>query len=169
MATTDCFTFTTALHGFHVYHNTVNWNLYIGQDVSFKCELDNMNDKFAVCGKALLPGKIAPVVVGHVARELSRHIWFAIQKGAKVSAVVDNIKPKPSPLLQGGLEILIKMIVYWNNKNYVLILKEKVSKVNFQHYEDSSKEIRESVRAIEAEETDSGDEMNDGNDDVVLL
>ena len=63
-----------------------------------------MNDKFAVCGKALLPGKIAPVVVGHVAKELSIHIWFAIQKGAKVSAVVDNIKPKPSPLLQGGLE-----------------------------------------------------------------
>ena len=52
MATADCFTFITALHGFHVYHNTVNWNLYIGQDVSFKCELDNMNDKFAVCGKA---------------------------------------------------------------------------------------------------------------------
>ena len=42
---------------------------------------------------------------------------FAIQKGAKVSAVVDNTKPKPSPPLQGGLEILIKMTVYWNNKN----------------------------------------------------
>ena len=49
-----------------------------------------MHNKFAVCGKALLPGKIAPVVVGHVTKELSRHIWFAIQKGAKVSTVVDN-------------------------------------------------------------------------------
>ena len=41
------------------------------------------------------------------------------------------------------------------------ILKQKILKINFQHYEDASKEIRESVKAIEAEETDSGDEMND--------
>ena len=168
MATTDCFTFITDLRGFHVYHNTVNWNPYIGQDLSFKCELNNMHDKLAVCGKVLLPGRIAPVVVGHVAKVLSRHIWFAIQKWAKVSAVVDNTKPKPSPLLQGGLEILIKMTVYWNNKNYIQILREKVSKINFQHYEDASKEIRESLKAIEAEETDSGDEMNDDDDDVAL-
>ena len=129
MAATDFFTFITALRGFHVYHNNVNWNSYIGQDLSFKCELHNMHDKFAVCGKALLPGKIAPVVVGHAAKELSGHIWFAVQKGVKISAVVDNTKPKPSPLLQGGLEILIKMTVYWSNKNYMQMLKEKVSKI----------------------------------------
>ena len=100
MEATDCFNFIAALRGFHVYHDTVNWNLYIGQDLRFKCELNNIRDKFAVCGKALLPEKIAPVVAGLVAKELSRHIWFAIQKGAKVSAVVDNIKPKASSLLQ---------------------------------------------------------------------
>ena len=60
------------------------------------------------------------------------------------------------------------MTVYWNNKNYIQILREKVSKINFQHYEDASKEIRESLKSIEAEETDSGDEMNDDDDDVVL-
>ena len=61
------------------------------------------------------------------------------------------------------------MKVYWDNRNYIQILKEKVSKINFQHYEDASKEIRESAKAIEAEETDFGDEMNDGDDDVALL
>ena len=106
------------------------------------------------------------MTVGHVAKELLRHIWFAIQKRAKLSAVVDITKPKPSPLLQDGLEIFIKMTVYRNNKNYIQILKEKVSKINFQ---DMTKEIRESVKATEAEETDSGDEMNDDDDDVVLL
>ena len=128
MATNDCFTFITALRRFHIYHK-----------LNFKCEFNNMHDNFAVCGKALLPGKIAPLVVGHVAKELSRHIWFAIQKGAKVSAVADKTKPKPSPLSQGGFEILIKMTVYWKNKNYTQILKEKVSKINSQHYEDASK------------------------------
>ena len=29
-----------------------------------------MHKKSVVCGKALLPGKIAPVVVGHVAKKL---------------------------------------------------------------------------------------------------
>ena len=54
-------------------------------------------------------------------------------------------------------------------QNYIQILKVKVSKINFQHYEDASKEIRENVKAIDAEETDFGDEINDDNDDVVLL
>ena len=61
------------------------------------------------------------------------------------------------------------MTVYWNNKNFIQILKEKVSKINFNHYEDASKEIRESVKAIEVEKIDSGEEMNDDDDDVVLL
>ena len=121
---TDCFTFITALCGFHVYHNTVNWHLYTGQNLSFKCELNNMHNKFAVSDKALLPGKIAPIVVGHTVKELSRHIWFAIQKGSKVSTVVSNTKPKPLPLLQGGLEILMKMTAYWNNKKYIQLLKD---------------------------------------------
>ena len=63
---------------------------------------------------------------------------------------------------------MIKTTVYWNNKNYIPILKEKVSKINFNHYKDASKETRESVKAIEAEETEFGDEMND-DDDVVLF
>ena len=61
------------------------------------------------------------------------------------------------------------MTVYWNNKNYIQILKEKASKINFQHYEDASKEIYESIKAIEAEETDPGAEVNDDDDDAVLL
>ena len=64
--------------------------------LSFKCDVDNIHDKFAACGKALLSGKVAPVVVGHIPRESSRYIRFAIQKGAKVSAVVGSTKPKPS-------------------------------------------------------------------------
>ena len=43
-----------------------------------------------------------------------------------------------------------------------------MSKINFNHYKDASKETRESVKAIEAEETEFGDEMND-DDDVVLF
>ena len=48
-------------------------------------------------------------VVGHVPHEIARHIWFALQKGATISATVVDSKPRKSPLVQGGLEILIDM------------------------------------------------------------
>ena len=76
---------------------------------------------------------------------------------------------KTSRLLQGGLEILTEMTVHLNNKNYIQILKEMVSNINLQHYEDASKEIRANTKVIEAEETDSGDENNDDDYDVILL
>ena len=75
LSVTHCFNFITALRGFHAYHSTVNWNPCIEQKIFFKREFDNKHDRFAVCSKAMLPGKIAPVVVGYVPKELSRHIW----------------------------------------------------------------------------------------------
>ena len=91
--------FTTALRGFHVYR--CEWKPYLNQPIEFKRELDNPYDRFAVAGKAKLPGKLCPVIVGHVPREMSRHIWYAIREGAEFSGVVKLVEPKPSPLLQG--------------------------------------------------------------------
>ena len=63
------------------------------------------------------------VIVGHVPKELSRHIWFATQNRAKLSTIVDNTKPQP--LVQGGLEILNRINIVWDNK-------QKVSTINFK-------------------------------------
>ena len=126
MVVNYCFSFITDLHSFHVYRNTVSWNPCIGQEIYFKCELNSTHDKCAVRSKAMLPWKIAPAVFGHVPKELSKHIWFAIQKGAKASAIVETANPQPLPLLQGGLEILISMKIEWyKEKKNIQILKEK--------------------------------------------
>ena len=69
-----CSNFIIALRGFHAYHNTVNLNPCIEQKYNFKREFYNKHGRFAVGGRAMLPGKVAPVVVGHVPKELSRHI-----------------------------------------------------------------------------------------------
>ena len=66
----------------------------------------------------------------------TRHISYAIQKGAKVSAVVNDTKRQPSPLLQGGLKILIRMNVAWDHKSNIRILQEKVSCINLFHVQD---------------------------------
>ena len=44
-----------------------------------------------------------------------------------------------------------------------------MSKINFQHYEDASKDFCGSIKAIVAEETDSGDEINNDDGDTIVL
>ena len=82
-----------------------------GQELTFHREFDDVFDRFAVAGKTLLSGKLAPSIVGHVPRELSRYIWYALRYGALITAEVKNERLKRSPLLQGGLEMLIKMSI----------------------------------------------------------
>ena len=79
------FKFALALRGFHVYKNTENWRLVKGQESTFHLEFDNDFDRFAVTGKTLLPGKLAPSIVRHVPHELSRYIWYALRYGAIIS------------------------------------------------------------------------------------
>ena len=69
---TDTFEFFTGLRAFHVYCNRVNWVPYVEQNVIFKCECNNKHDRFAVAGKTLLKGHIAPITVGHDPREFSQ-------------------------------------------------------------------------------------------------
>ena len=63
MTLTNCFSIITALRGFHVFHNGVNSNLRIGKEISCKCELNNEQEMFALSDSAILPGKIAPVLL----------------------------------------------------------------------------------------------------------
>lgn len=44
--------FTTGLRGFHVYKETVKWKPFKGQKISFKREMANKHDRFAVAGHA---------------------------------------------------------------------------------------------------------------------
>ena len=91
--------------------------------MTFHREFDNDFDGFAVTGKTLLPGKLAPLTVGHVPRKLSRYIWYALRYGAIITAEVKDERPKRSALVQGGLEILIEMSIAWDDA--VKIKKKK--------------------------------------------
>ena len=62
-----------------------------------------------------MPGKLAPVAVGHVPCELSQYIWHAIERGAICGATVLDPTPRPSPLLQGRLKVLLEVRVKSND------------------------------------------------------
>ena len=69
-----------------------------------------------------------------------------------------------SPLIQGGVEILIMVNVEWDNADGIRTLKEKVESVNFpvgedEEYKDDSNEILKSIGVEEEEESDSDSNM----------
>ena len=59
--------------------------------------------------KFQLKDRIAPVTVGHIPRELSRHTRYAIQEGKQFEATVHNTKARPSPSVQGEVEVPIRV------------------------------------------------------------
>ena len=140
----ESFCFTTGLRGFHVYSTTKGWKPYLQEKITLKREHDNVHDRFAVSGLTTLRGRLAPVVVGHIPRELSRYVWYALEKGAKFTGEVLTAKAKRSPLIQGGLEIPIKVNVLWTDSRNLAVLKQRTEKVSYPietDYTDDSKSI----------------------------
>ena len=168
MAMVYHFEFLTCLRGFHIYSNTVNWKPCKGQKVTFNREYKNPYDKFAVSGKTLLKGKVGLIIVGHVPRELSRYIWYAIQEGAKFEAEVHDVKPRLSPLEQGGLEIPIKVLVSWDSCKKLSILVYKIKEVEYPITGNESDNISEEL-GVEEEEELGEIEFGDYDDDDIQL
>ena len=79
----NSFDFLTGLRGYHVYRNI--WKLYVRQNISFRQERANEYGRFAVCCLVKIPGKIELTVVGHIPREISRYVWYAMEEGANIA------------------------------------------------------------------------------------
>ena len=101
----------------------------MGKNISFKQERYNEYDRFAVCSLVNIPGKIELTIVGHIPREISRYVWYAMEEDANIARKVVNGRYKPSPLFQGGLEIPTKVFILWYNINGIKIFQEKVERV----------------------------------------
>ena len=128
--------FCSGLLGYHLYQKI--WKPFIAR------EEKSPYDRFAISGSAKIPGKIGCVVVGHIPWGLSRYMRYALDSGAIISGKVISDKYKPSPLIQGGLEIPVKVFVSWSDEKSMTILKEKVKSVNYScdmDYVDDSKKI----------------------------
>ena len=92
-------------------------------------------------------------------------VWYAIIEGAKFEAVVHQEKGKPSPLVQGGLEIIIIIMkATWESQEKLSILSAKVAEIDYpvdDDYVDDSKEILKALQ-VEEEEDDDDDDDDDG-------
>ena len=113
---------------------------------NFQARKEQRTRSFRCCWSNKLTRNVIPSTVGHIPLELSRYIWYALERGASVNAEVKSVKYKPSPLVQGGLEIPIEVTVRWAHERGLQILKEKVDSVRYpvgdeESYIDDSREI----------------------------
>ena len=109
MSTTIKDTFSCGLRGFHEYKKI--WKPKEGDSLRFVHDKENAFDRHAIAAKRPCPGRIGPVVVGHLPKEISRVTRYIMEHGAIVSAIVTDSHHRRSPLVQGGLEIPIKVTV----------------------------------------------------------
>ena len=126
---TGTFDFITRLRGFHLYRDI--WKPSLNQFINFKQERNNRYERFAVAGMTKLPGTLAASIVGHMPRELSRFIWYAIERVARITATLVSTQAKDSPLVQGGLEIPVIAKAEWENEINLQRLKRKVASLSY--------------------------------------
>ena len=152
------------LRGLHVYGNSENWVPYQDECLTFQRELSNVHDQFAVAGQTDLHGRQA-VTVGHVPREISRFVWYALQHGALIRAKVTDPNPKRSPLVQGGLEIPLEWTISWDDFNKLEILRQKMINIAFDSYTDESSQILRDMGIAEDDDDQSNNSETDGEVD----
>ena len=66
---------------------------------------------------------------------------YGLQYGVIITAEVMDEHPKRSPLVQGGLEILIAMSIVWDDVVKIIKRKEKLETVQIRDYTDQSNKI----------------------------
>ena len=92
--------------------------------------------------------RLVPDIVGHFPLEISRYVWFFMNRGGRVTGIVHDPRYRPSPIPNGGLEIILKV-------TFTIV--------------DEDKRYLERLRTLIAEnyETPSEKRKQDGQDDTM--
>ena len=102
--------FPCGLRGYHEYRAI--WTPVLHEILPAIHERSNPHDRYAIAARKSLPGTtVVESTVGHLPREISRLTRFIMQHGAIVVVKVIDTHHRRSPLVQGGLEIPIELIV----------------------------------------------------------
>ena len=100
-----------AARGWHAYGKTVWQSPRTGEKLQLRKEKNKEAldiDPYAVAWMLKRKNKLILDIVSHVPREISRFIWFFFRHGKKMKASVLSIRPLPSPIASGELEIMLK-------------------------------------------------------------
>lgn len=131
--------------------------------------ISNPYDHYAIAARKSLPGtRVVESTVGHLLREVSRLTHFIMQHRAIVVVKVLDTHHRRSPLVQGGLEIPIQLIVKMEyspqNKDamfkYEFLVKQCYREPVDGNFEDVTHTVLKDLESdADAEET--GNEADD--------
>ena len=107
--------------------------------------------------------RVVPDIVGHIPLEISRYVWFFMDRGGRVSGRVDSPRYRPSPTPKGGLEIIliVTFTIEEDKKRYVGRLKELISNNCETHQENEEVDAGAGNSEIVEIDDDSGGDDDD--------
>ena len=106
---TVTYSFLCGIRGFHVYKEV--WKPIVRERLNLSHERKNLHDRYAIAAYKRLPGRLADSINGHLLREISRPTRFFLLRGGVAFAEVIITTHRRSPLIQGGLEIPVKVLI----------------------------------------------------------
>ena len=97
-----------------------------------------IHDPYAMTWKMKSKGKLIDETVGHLPKELLRAAWFFLEQGGKISGSVFGEKYQPSPILKGGLEIMLEVeLKIEGKKRKILERFQDIIENNYQNNEST--------------------------------
>ena len=146
-----------AARGFHVYRNITWTDVKQGDSVSVEIETNEESkkvDPYSCAIKALVGQPPQLKTVGHIPREISRHVFFFLkEENGRIEGTVHSTKYRPSPIPAGGLEI--PLMLTFKSKRFVTHQKMKDFMTSLYSYE------------YEPPEINSKDEENDDINSII--
>ena len=131
-----------AARGYHVYKYTTWEDAKIGDKVLIELNTDEKSkeiDPYCCSIKAMvgLPQQLK--TVGHIPREISRHVYFFLkEENGQIDGTVHSVDYRPSPVPAGGLEI--PLVLNFKSSSYVTHMKMKEFVTSLYSYEFIAKE-----------------------------
>ena len=104
-----CLTFLSNFRGYHVYRAV--WTPGLNEVLSMVHERTNPHGHYAIAARKRLAGCIGESTVGHLPKKISSVTRFIMLYGAVVTVKVLETHHCRAPLVQGGLKILIHVVV----------------------------------------------------------
>ena len=176
------FTAAVASRGYHVYKNTSWTNAKVGEKVTVEIETKKFSlevDPYACAIKIKNRFFDSLITVGHIPREISRHLHFFIKtEDGKVIGHVKSLTYRPSPIPSGGLEIPLQLTFTCDDKLTLDLMNGFVKSLYDWNYtglvqdnndQDDYEEESDSDADFVANTKDKDEKNDNANDDVSVL
>ena len=134
-----------AARGYHVYRNLTWCNVKQGDLVTVEIETNEESkkvDPYSCAIKAMVGQPPQLKTVGHIPREISRHVFFFLkEENGRIEGSVHSTKYRPSPIPAGGLEI--PLMLNFKSTRFITHQKMKGFMTSLYSYEYKPHETTE--------------------------